>query len=40
MKALLEKARDPLFAHALAPARHRGTVEGQFMAEELLPQRY
>jgi len=37
MKALLEEAPDPLFAHALAPARHRGTVEGQFMAEGLLP---
>ena len=35
-KALLDQRSQPLLAHALAPARHRRTVEGRLVAEELL----
>ena len=35
-KALLQQGNELFFAHPLAPAGHRGPVEGELMLEELL----
>ena len=36
-KALLRKGGELFFTHPLAPAGHRGAVEGQFVLEERIP---